>query len=143
MSASPDPNSEVASPSLPGFLFDPIGLAHRRWKWMLGALLFGLGSTGLFARTLDLTYLASATVLVTSQRISEEFFRPTVESDQLEKVSAILGELMSRQNLVELIERHSLYPNVAGKKPISIEDKVDLFRQTTIIEPDTSWPFSS
>ena len=138
MSAAPDPISEGGSPSLPGFLLDPVGLVQRRWKWMLGALSFGLAATGLYARSLDLTYLASATVLVTSQRISEEFFRPTVESDQLEKVSAILGELMSRQSLVALIKRHSLYPDVEGKEPISMEDKVTRFRQATTIEPDTT-----
>ncbi len=138
MSSGSDPTSEGKSPALPGFLLDPVGLALRRWKWMIAALAFGLAATGLFARTLDLTYLASATVLVTSQRISEEFFRPTVESDQLEKVSAILGELMSRQNLIALIEKHSLYPSQDEKERISMEEKVELLRRSTTIEPDTS-----
>lgn len=138
MSAAPDSNAEGGSPSLPGFLLDPVGLAQRRWKWMLAALSLGLAVTGLFARSLDLTYLASATVLVTSQRISEEFFRPTVESDQLEKVSAILGELLSRQHVVALIEKHGLYPTSEGKEPISMEDKVAQFRLATTVEPDTT-----
>lgn len=138
MSAGSDSTSEGGAPSLPGFLFDPVGLALRRWKWMLAALCFGLAATGLFVRTLDLTYLASATVLVTSQRISEEFFRPTVESDPVEKVSAILGELMSRQSLVSLIEKHGLYPDVEGEEPTSMEDKVARFRAATTIEPDTT-----
>lgn len=138
MSASVDPTAEGGSPILPGFLLDPVGLAQRRWKWMLAALALGLAGTGLFARSLDLTYLASATVLVTSQRISEEFFRPTVESDQLEKVSAILGELMSRQNLATLIEKHGLYPDKEGEEPTSMEDKVELLRRATEIKPDTT-----
>jgi len=138
MSAASDSNAEGGAPNLPGFLLDPVGLARRRWKWMLTALSFGLAVTGIFARSLDLTYVASATVLVTSQRISEEFFRPTVESDQLEKVSAILGELLSRQNLVELIEKHGLYPTRDGEEPISMEDKVAQFRFSTVVEPDTT-----
>ena len=137
MSAESDPISEGGVPSLPGFLLDPVGIAQRRWKWLLGVLSLGLAATGFYARSLDLTYLSSASVLVTSQRISEEFIRPTVESDQLEKVAAILGELMSRQSVVALIERHSLYRNVEGNEKLSMEDKVARFREATTIEPDT------
>ena len=59
MSSASDPTSEGGSPILPGFLLDPVGLALRRWKWMVAALAFGLAATGLFARSLDLTYLAT------------------------------------------------------------------------------------
>jgi polysaccharide biosynthesis transport protein len=122
----------------PTFVSDPIGLVERRWKWMLGVLLVALTLTGLVVRMMGSSYLGYATVLVTSQRISEEFFRPTVESDQLEKVSAILGELTSRQNLVELIEKHGLYPDKPGEESLSLEEKVALIRRDTVIEPDTS-----
>lgn len=138
MSAASDATGEGGSPTLPGFLGDPMGLAQRRWKWMVAVLAIGLTATGVFARTLELAYLSTATVLVTSQRISEEFFRPTVESDQLEKVSAILGEIMSRQNLAALIEKHGLYPDKEDADPISMEDKVAQLRRATEIRPDTT-----
>ncbi|HEB88385.1 MAG TPA: hypothetical protein ENI85_02340 [Deltaproteobacteria bacterium] len=128
--------SEDAALKLPGFLKDPGGLLRRRWKWMLLVLLLGLGATGLLVRNLAPSYVGRATVLVTSQRISEEFFRSTVESDQLEKISAIVGELLSRQNLVHLIEKHALYPSPEGVEPMPMEDKVALLRANTEIKPD-------
>ncbi len=138
MSAASDSAGEGGSPTLPGFLRDPIGLTQRRWKWMVATLALGLTATALFARTLELAYLSTATVLVTSQRISEEFFRPTVESDQLEKVSAILGEIMSRQNLAALIEKYGLYPDKQDADPVSMEDKITQLRTATEIRPDTT-----
>jgi len=138
MSAGSMGEAEQGSFRVPTFVSDPVGLLLRRWKWMLAVLVAGLGATGAFVRMLDPTYLGYTTVLVTSQRISEEFFRPTVESDQLEKISAILGELTSRQNLVGLIEKNGLYPDEPGEEAMSLEEKVARFRIDTVIEPDTS-----
>jgi uncharacterized protein involved in exopolysaccharide biosynthesis len=54
-------------------------------------------------------YLAKATVLLASQRVAQEFVRPTIEEDPLERVNALLGEVLSVDNLYELIEKHGLF----------------------------------
>ncbi len=121
---------------LPSFLLDPIGVLKRRWKWMAVVLVIGLSATVLYLRDQRPTYLARATVLVTSQRISEEFFRPTVESDQLEKMSAIVGELLSRQKLASMIQKHNLYPDPEEGEPLTFEEKVELMRENIVLGPD-------
>jgi len=138
MSAGANGDSEREGFRIPTLVSDPAGLLLRRWKWMLAMLVVGLGLTGIVVRLREPSYLGYATVLVTSQRISEEFFRPTVESDPLEKISAILGELTSRQNLISLIEKHGLYPDKEGEDELTMEDKVDLLRKDAVVAPDTS-----
>lgn len=55
-------------------------------------------------------YLAKATVLVASQRVAQDFVRPTIEEDPLERINALLGEVLSVENLNQLIDKHALYP---------------------------------
>ena len=43
-------------------------------------------------------------MLVASQRVPEDFVRPTIEEDPLERMNALLGRVMSRANLLKLIE---------------------------------------
>lgn len=122
--------------AMPGFLLDPIGVLRRRWKWMLVVLVLGLTPTAIYLRGQQPTYLARATVLVTSQRISEEFFRPTVESDQLAKISAIVGELLSRQKLSQLIQEYGLYPSGEHREALTMEQKVAIMRSNITLGPD-------
>ena len=104
---------------VPEFLRDPIGIVRRRWRWMLSALLSGVVLTGLYAARLEPRYLASATVLVTSQQISEAFVRSTLPSDSLERINAIVGEVLSRETLVGLIEKHALYTGLRKSKTLA------------------------
>ena len=105
---------------------------------MLAVVVIGLTSTGIYIQAQDPMYSARATVLVTSQRISEEFFRPTVESDQLEKMSAIVGELLSRKNLAGLIQQYDLYPAESDARLLTLEEKVELMRDNIELGPDRS-----
>lgn len=73
-----------------------------------GMVLSLLATVGVIA-SVKPTYWATATVLVTSQRISERFVQSTVEAGEFEKISAIQGELLSRGTLGKLVETYDLY----------------------------------
>ena len=96
----------------PEFLRDPMGIIRRRWRWMLLALAAGTVATVLFVVLLNPRYLAESTVLVTSQQISEDFVRSTLPADSLERINALVGKILSRETLVEIIEEHDLYPEL-------------------------------
>ena len=81
--------------ALPGFISDPMGVLRRRWLPVSLLIIFGLAGSLFYVQTQTPEYEARATVLVASQRISETLIASTVETNQLEKVSAILGELFS------------------------------------------------
>jgi uncharacterized protein involved in exopolysaccharide biosynthesis len=102
---------------LPPFVQDPLGVLRRRWRWMLAALLLGLGATGAYVGLLmQPRYEATATVLVASQRVAESFVRPGVSADPFEKINAMVGEVLSTDNLVRLIEEHDLYPELRRRE---------------------------
>ncbi|HPG27651.1 MAG TPA: hypothetical protein PLW10_18600, partial [Myxococcota bacterium] len=122
---------------LPGFLADPRGVLKRRWRWMVPIVLVGLVLTGVYLKRRQDVYTARATVLIASQRISGALI-PIAETDQLEKVSAIVGELLSRRNLTALIEKHGLYPPTDKGEELPLDKKVGIMRAVTRIAIDDS-----
>jgi len=131
----PDTDGEGGA-GLPGFVHDPIGVLERRWIPMVVVLFTGIALIGVYVQTRVPEYQARATVLVASQRISESLIRSTVDSDQLEKVSAILGELLSRRKLIELIEEHELFPPPSEGPGLTMEEKTTTVRGSILIRPD-------
>lgn len=94
---------------LPAFLADPAGILRRRWKVMLLVAALSAVAGVSLAILQQPRYLAKATVLLASQRVAQEFVRPTIEEDPLERVNALLGEVLSVDNLYALIEKHGLF----------------------------------
>lgn len=132
-----DESGEEAG-ALPGFVTDPIGVLRRRWLPMLLVIVLGAGASVAYLKTRVPEYQARATVLVASQRISQQLIASTVETNQLEKVSAILGEIYSRRTLVELVQTHDLYGNTEAERPLTLEEKAAILRGGIVIAPDRS-----
>jgi len=104
-----DSFDEVGAIRLPEFLFEPGRAMRRRWPWMLLVLLLGLAATVAITALIKPRYFASAVVLVSAQQIPEEFVRPTVEDDSLQRISAMVGDILSNTRLTELVEKYDLY----------------------------------
>ncbi len=114
-----DPFEHEEATGLPEFLKDPIRAVRRRWPWMLAALLVGLAATAAVSVRLKPTYVASAILLVSSQQIPEDFVRPTVRDDSLERMNAMIGSILSGSNLSRLIEKYDLYASLREGLPLS------------------------
>jgi uncharacterized protein involved in exopolysaccharide biosynthesis len=130
---SPRDDASLEAGGLPDFLRDPVGLVRRRWLWMLAGT---LGSFVLLAAGVLLlvspSYLATATVLVNSQDIPEEFVQSTVEEDSFEQINALVGAILARDRLADLVERHDLYPDLRGQ--VEFAELLAAFRETVTIE---------
>lgn len=111
---------------LPEFLLDPIGVCHRRWLAMAVCLAAGLVATTIAVSVWKPVYVAHATILITSQKMPVFLVRPTVEIDSLANINAMLGEVLSAENLSNLIDRLHLFPNRAGSS--ARMDLVNLMR---------------
>lgn len=133
--AEGDAESEISSP-VPAFVRDPIGVLRRRWKWMLGCLVVGFCLTAAIVATRQATYLARTTILVSSQEIPEEFVRTTVNEDSLAHINAIVGQVLSRPNLAELVEKYQLYPEQREALPLAAI--IDRMRGDIAIWPQQS-----
>lgn len=97
---------------------DPLGAARRRWPWMVAACIAGLVATAVFVTSIEPTYQARATVLISGQQIPEDFVRSTVREGSLANLNAMVAQVLSQNNLSELIEKHHLYPKLQGKAPL-------------------------
>lgn len=131
-----DQEAASATPPLPSalqsLLSDPRGVVRRRWKFMLAAFVLGVVGTVAYTLRKGPTYVAEAKVMVASQKLSEEFVRPTIEEDSLERINAMLGEALARPNLEKLIEERNLFPEARKDKS---GDAVVLMRQNLSIDP--------
>ncbi len=104
--------------SLPHFLQDPLGIPQRRRWVMLAAFTLGIVASLAYAMTRTPTFAATATILVTSKQFPREFVRTTVTDNPFSRLSGMIGVVLSRQKLVELIDEFDLYPEMRGKVPI-------------------------
>lgn len=63
------------------------------------------------------TYVSSATILIEQQEIPQELVRSAVTSFADQRVQMISQRVMTTQNLLGLIERYGLYPDIRLTKP--------------------------
>lgn len=63
------------------------------------------------------TYLAGATILIEQQEIPQELVRSAVTSFADQRVQIISQRVMTTQNLLTLITRYNLYPDIRLNKP--------------------------
>src|SRR5208282_5402653 len=63
------------------------------------------------------TYTSGATILIEQQEIPQELVRSAVTSFADQRLQVISQRVMTTQNLLALIERYNLYPNIRLSKP--------------------------
>jgi uncharacterized protein involved in exopolysaccharide biosynthesis len=63
------------------------------------------------------TYRTGATILIEQQEIPQELVRSAISSFADQRVQVISQRVMTTQNLMTLIERYNLYPDIRESKP--------------------------
>ena len=109
---------EVPAGGIPAFVKDPRGLLRRRWLPMLLVLLVGGGGTFAYVATIPVTYLATSTILASGQQISQRLVTSTVDQSPFDRINALIGEILSRERLTSIIEKHNLYPELRDELPL-------------------------
>lgn len=115
---------ESGGDGLPEFILDPIGVARRRWVVVVPCFLLGIAVTVVGLIAWKPTYLAQATILITSQQIPEDFVRSTVREDSLSNINAMVGKVLSAENLSKLIGTHDLFPDDTDKPQIDLVNRL-------------------
>jgi polysaccharide biosynthesis transport protein len=119
MSAGFDPTQweggEEEGGGLPEFLLDPIGVIRRRMLPI--AICLGVGFLAAIVVTIlwKPMFVATSTILITSQQIPKDFVRSTVEDDSLANINAMIGEVLSAEHLSKMIDDQQLFANRSGK----------------------------
>jgi polysaccharide biosynthesis transport protein len=88
---------------------------RRRTFWMVASAAAIV--TILLAVFLPATYRSMATILIEQQEIPQELVRSVITSFADQRVQIISQRVMTTQNLLSLIERYNLYPDIREKQP--------------------------
>lgn len=94
---------------------DYIAIAWRRRWWII--IPFVLVSTAGILLTFHLpkVYRSSTRILLISQRVPEDYIRPTVTASIEERVYSVSLQITSRTNLSKIIDEFDLYGEYVGK----------------------------
>jgi succinoglycan biosynthesis transport protein ExoP len=79
-------------------------------------------------------YRATASVLVETQQISQEFVRSSVSAGVESRIQSIQQELMSRERLAGLVTRLNLYPDLR-QKGVGLDTIIEQLRDDIRLEP--------
>lgn len=92
------------------------GYWRRRTTFILvaGSLLM---ITALLATLLPATYRSGSTILIEQQEIPQDLVRSAITSFADQRIQVISQRVMTTQNLLSLIERYDLYPDIRQSKP--------------------------
>ena len=104
---------------VPDFLRDLFGVLPRHWLAALIGLSLGIAMVGAGLARYVPRYSANASILVTSQGIPEDLVRSTVRDDPFARLNAMVGRVLTRNQLAELISEFGLYPALAQEKTMA------------------------
>ncbi len=92
------------------------------------------------------TYQSSATILIEQQEIPQDLVRSAVTSFADQRVQVISQRVMTTQNLITLIDRYKLYPDVRYTKPREVllkkmrDDITMKMISADVIDPRSGFP---
>ena len=122
----------MINPGKPFSLTDLREVFLRRVWYAVIPFVIILTGTVLYTLYAPKEYRATTLILVTPQKVPEQFVMPTVTTKIEERLQSIAQEIMSRTRLEQVISEFRLYPEKAG--PLKQEEIVELMRKNIEIE---------
>lgn len=112
-------------------LDDVIDMIRRRWWIMAVVVVLGCVASFFYALSQQHLYRASEVLQVAQPRISDDLAPSTVEGSAARRLQLVQQVLMSRNNVLAMIEEFGLYADLPDLTP---SEKVALFRSAVRIE---------
>ncbi|MGB0958011.1 MAG: GumC family protein, partial [Litorivicinus sp.] len=107
--------------------------AVSRFKWAMGAGILFLGAIAVaVSMLLPATYRSEGIVLVETQQISDELVRSTVTSVAAERIQIIRQRVMTRERLLELMDKYPQLHDWLGGELVS--QRVAKFRENVAVD---------
>ncbi len=107
-------------------------LKRRKWAFILPAVAV-FAAVAVLAVVLPPTYKSEATILIEAQEIPESFIRSTVTGYIEERLQSITQIVLSRRNLLDVIQRFNLYADDRDSK--TTEEIVSAMREDITMQP--------
>lgn len=124
-------------PDLKTFLRHYLNIAQRRWKCFLPFPILAILAI-YYAVSLPPVYQSEGVLLVEDQNIPEDLVRTTVTSYAAQQMEVLRQQILSTENVLQLIDAHGLYQNEDAEVDASVQpDPVRLaerFRNNMLME---------
>ena len=118
-------------------VFDLLRMVRRRIVVIVLIAGLGIAASTFFAYILPAVFQSTARILVEDQQIPDQLARSTVTQTASQRLDTITQKLMSRPNLIKLIDDLGLY---ADRPDLSLSDKIERVRNATALIPITRPP---
>ncbi len=109
----------------------PAMLWQRRWLVILPALLVIIGATAT-ALLMKPLYRSQAIVVVESQQLPLELVNSSLTNVIDQRIAKVRQQVLSRPDLIALIQRYNLYPDERQSMPLS--KVIEEMRDATVVE---------
>lgn len=109
-----------------------MGIVRRRWPMIAAVFVTVLAGAASFALSLPNLYRATALVLV-ERSTSESIVRAPVSGELESRLYVIKQEILSRDRLLELIERFDLYPDL--RQRAGLQEVLTRARNDILVQP--------
>jgi polysaccharide chain length determinant protein (PEP-CTERM system associated) len=112
---------------------DYLSIIRRRFPYLIGTFVVVLVIAIIVAFTLPPTYRSSGTIMVESSQVSEGVVPNSVRNDLDERINVIKQRVMTREGLLQLINKYDLFKGKAGT--LTPNDLVEKMRNRIVVEP--------
>src|SRR6185369_15065998 len=109
-----------------------VGIVRRRSWYFLIPLFLGWAVVWGTSWMLPSIYRSSTLILVEQPTVPDKYVAPNVSGDLQDRLQSISQQILSRTNLLHIIEKQNLYPEIRGRK--TSDDLVDIMRKNVEIE---------
>jgi len=113
---------------------DYILIAKRRWLHFTVPLMLLLVISAVIALLIPPVYQSSGVILVESQKIPSEIIQSTVTGYVNERIQMIKQRIMTRDNLLKLVEKHELFKE--NQQELTVSEMVSVIRGNIEITPE-------
>lgn len=113
-------------------LRDYVAILKRRYVYLVIPFAVVLGASVFLAVVLPPVYRSTGTILVESQQIPVDLVRSTVTSVAAERIQIIKQRVMTRANLIRIVEKFSLFSDDENRK--SNTKRVNSMRERISVE---------
>jgi uncharacterized protein involved in exopolysaccharide biosynthesis len=110
-----------------------LAILRKRFLYFFLPFLFVSAAGGAATVLWPPTYMSEGKILVESQQIPTDLVRPTVTSTAKERIQVIQQRVMTRDNLLALLDKYKLYPDRRDR--LSRTELLDLMRENIHVEP--------